>query len=62
MDAGLLQGGMGILFFQSFFLKTNKSGILIAHNVLLMRRRAAFCAMWRSPNDRQEVKRISFVI
>jgi len=39
-----------------------KVRLALAHNVLLMRRRAAFCAMWRSPNDRQGVKRISFVV
>ncbi len=35
----------------------------MAHNVLLMRSRGSLiAAIWRSPNDRQGVKRISFVM
>jgi len=29
-----------------------QSLLAVSLNVLLMRRRAAFCAMWRSPNER----------
>ena len=36
---------------------------IMSHNVLLMRSRGSLsAAIWRSPNDRQGVKRISFVI
>lgn len=35
----------------------------MAPNVLLMRSRGSLtAAIWRSPNDRQGVKRISFVV
>ena len=43
-----------------FFIKTGIHTAL-SHNVLLMRSRGSlFAAIWRSPNDRQGVKRICF--
>jgi len=49
--------------FASKSQKPKYAGSRMAYNVLLMRSRGSLtAAIWRSPNDRQGVKRISFVV